>query len=300
MRGLIADDFRVLEDGVPRPIAAFAAVDLAAQAAKPAASFPKVPLDVQSNNLNDQRLVVLYLDAFALDLVGLRTAKQLGHAIVDWLGPSDLTAVVLAGLDDQAQDLTTDRGRLHAAVDWLTWSSSRLVIGLRLVIDQLARAADRRKVVFLVSRGVPFDPDLLAPMLVRFGDAPGKNAEPFAALEPPRQTTIEPGVEIAVDSMHEILVAKLTALLGRRELRDLVDVQALLEAGLDLDAALRDAPIKDGGFSPLTLAWVLESFDPRPLALALGWDAQHAAALDRFRCDLIDRLVRSSRPSSQP
>jgi len=121
-------------------------------------------------------------------------------------------------------------------------------------------------------------------------------AEPFAALEPPQQTAIGPGVAIAVDSMHEILVAKLTALLGRRELRDLVDVRALLDAGLDLDAALRDAPSKDGGFSPLTLAWVLESFDPRPLALALGWNEEQAAGLDRFRRELVQRLIQSGRP----
>ena len=40
---------------------------------------------------------------------------------------------------------------------------------MRLVIDQLARVSNRRKIVFLVSRGVPFDPDLLRPMLVTFG-----------------------------------------------------------------------------------------------------------------------------------
>ncbi len=69
-------------------------------------------------------------------------------------------------------------------------------------------------------------------------------AEPFSALEPPRQATIDDAA-IAVDLMHEILTAKLTALLGRTELRDLVDVKALLDAGTDLAAALRDAPKKD-------------------------------------------------------
>jgi VWFA-related protein len=178
VRNLTSDDFRILEDGVPRPIAAFASVDLAASAGRAATSFPKIALDVQRNDLDDQRLVVIYLDAFALDLAGLRTAKQIGHAIVDRLGPSDLTAIVLAGLDDQAQDLTTDRGRLHAAVDRLNWSGSpdRLVVGLRLVIDQLERVSNRRKIVFLVSRGVPFDADLLQPMLVTFGQGGAQGA----------------------------------------------------------------------------------------------------------------------------
>lgn len=116
------------------------------------------------------------------------------------------------------------------------------------------------------------------------------------ALEPPRPATID-GTEISVDSMREILVAKLTALLGRTELRDLVDVQALLAAGMDLTAALRDAPRKDGGFSAMTLAWVLHSFDPRPLALALGETEEHALRLDVFRVNLIEQLTRATLPN---
>ena len=56
-------------------------------------------------------------------------------------------------------------------------------------------------------------------------------AEPLAPLEPPHRVALDDAA-IAVDSMHEILVSKLTALLSRTELRDLVDVQALVGAGL--------------------------------------------------------------------
>jgi len=42
-----------------------------------------------------------------------------------------------------------------------------------------------------------------------------------------------------------------STLLERSEIRDLADVKALLDAGGDLDAALRDAPTKDAGFSPV-------------------------------------------------
>lgn len=80
-------------------------------------------------------------------------------------------------------------------------------------------------------------------------------AESFPALEAPQRADVG-NVTIAVDSMHEILAAKLTALLGRTELRDLVDVEALLKAGADLPAAVRDAPTKDAGVSAVTLAWV--------------------------------------------
>lgn len=68
---------------------------------------------------------------------------------------------------------------------------------------------------------------------------------------------VAPG--ISVDTPHEILVNKLTAMLSRWAVRDMVDVQALVEAGGDLERALHDAPKKDGGFSPETLAWVLDT-----------------------------------------
>lgn len=120
-------------------------------------------------------------------------------------------------------------------------------------------------------------------------------AEPFPPVEPPRQATIG-DVVIAVDSMHEILVAKLTALLGRTELRDLVDVQALLEAGTDLTAAVRDAPKKDAGFSAMMLAWVLHTFETGPLARAMDWSEEQTAGVDAFRQQLIDRLTQIARP----
>ena len=94
-------------------------------------------------------------------------------------------------------------------------------------------------------------------------------AEPFAPIAPPDRLEID-GSTIAVDSRHEILASKLATLLERSEIRDLADVKALLDAGDDLNSALRDAPMKDAGFSPLTLAWVLRGYDPRPAARALG------------------------------
>ena len=120
-------------------------------------------------------------------------------------------------------------------------------------------------------------------------------AEPFPPVDAPQKAPID-GVIIAVDSMHEILTAKLTALLGRTELRDLADVQALVSAGTDLAAALRDAPKKDAGFSAMTLAWVLHSFDAEGLARALAWSEAQVTALEAFRRQLIDRLTELSRP----
>jgi hypothetical protein len=103
-------------------------------------------------------------------------------------------------------------------------------------------------------------------------------------------------VEILVDAPHEILVAKLTALLGRSELRDLEDVRALLAAGGDLPRALADAPRKDGGFSAPTLARVLEQFPVEALGRALGRDPADLAQLAQFRDELVEALLDASRP----
>lgn len=120
-------------------------------------------------------------------------------------------------------------------------------------------------------------------------------AEPCAAIEPPEQAVLD-GKAICVDSKHEILASKLATLLERSEVRDLADVKALLNAGGSLQAGLRDAPKKDAGFSPLTLAWVLKGYDPRPAVKALGWDARQAEELLSFREWLIDQLTSSAAP----
>ncbi len=120
-------------------------------------------------------------------------------------------------------------------------------------------------------------------------------AEPFPAIEPPEHVVID-GATIAVDSRHEILAGKLAALLERSEIRDLIDVKRLLEAGSDLETAVRDAPKKDVGFSPLTLAWVLKGLDPRTASRALGRPEEEAAALVAFRDWLVDQLIGGAAP----
>ena len=102
--------------------------------------------------------------------------------------------------------------------------------------------------------------------------------------------------EIAIDSPHEILVNQLCALLGRAEVRDLVDLRALLEGGGDLDRAVADAPRRDGGFATLTLAWVLRGLRLEQLSRSEGMDAASSAAISTFRDVLIQRLTAGSRP----
>jgi len=120
-------------------------------------------------------------------------------------------------------------------------------------------------------------------------------AEPVAALGPPQSFSLS-GIVIAVDTPHEILVSKLCTLLSRAEIRDLVDVRALIEAGGDFDLALADAPKKDAGFSALTLSWVLSTTQVHPMAKAIGWGTEETDAVASFKDLLVQRLLSAAAP----
>ncbi|MGE5048819.1 MAG: nucleotidyl transferase AbiEii/AbiGii toxin family protein [Deltaproteobacteria bacterium] len=67
--------------------------------------------------------------------------------------------------------------------------------------------------------------------------------------------------DVRVDPPEEILANKLCALLSRSELRDLIDVRALEQAGFRVEDALPLAQNKDAGLTPAQLAWVLSGID---------------------------------------
>jgi hypothetical protein len=120
-------------------------------------------------------------------------------------------------------------------------------------------------------------------------------ADPTPTVVAPQQINLK-GVPIAVDDPQEILTNKLCALLGRAEIRDLVDVKELLSSGADLGRALAEAPRKDAGFSPLTLAWVLKDIRPQALGRLAGLASEDAQALEDFK----ERLVRSLLETGAP
>jgi hypothetical protein len=62
---------------------------------------------------------------------------------------------------------------------------------------------------------------------------------------------------IRVDTLREIIANKLTTLLGRSELKDVVDLFFLERAGHDLLAAIPDARSKDQGWEPAVVAMLL-------------------------------------------
>lgn len=124
-------------------------------------------------------------------------------------------------------------------------------------------------------------------------------ADPGGALNPPLERRVEGSVGFRVDSLQELAVNKLVALLSRYELRDLADLRELLERGADLELALRQAPEKDGGFSPATLAWVLESHPFEKYRQDQVLPAEVVEGLPAFRTGLIERLVRRSDPGDR-
>jgi hypothetical protein len=99
---------------------------------------------------------------------------------------------------------------------------------------------------------------------------------------------------IRLDPPEEIFANKLCALLGRAEVRDLVDVRALEGSGLSLERALEAGQQKDGGLTPAQLAWVLSQISIGAEARIPGGGS--AADLRQYLRDLVDRLVTLARP----
>jgi len=121
-------------------------------------------------------------------------------------------------------------------------------------------------------------------------------ADPTPVAEVPRSVTVGP-VSILIDTPYQLLVNKLCALLSRSELRDLVDVRALVASDADLMRALTDCPGQDAGFSPLSFAWALNGLPLERLARARGWPDDTIAELASFRAHLIAIATAGARPA---
>lgn len=84
---------------------------------------------------------------------------------------------------------------------------------------------------------------------------------------------------LPMDSLDEIFVIKICALVGRSEVRDLGDLRALEEKGYRVEDFLELAQRKDGGATAATLAWLLSSL---PVPTELG----------DYRAELEARMLR--------
>jgi predicted nucleotidyltransferase component of viral defense system len=111
----------------------------------------------------------------------------------------------------------------------------------------------------------------------------------------PQLVTEKPDIGgVVIDPQEEILANKLTALVGRMEERDLVDVYFLERAGLRVEDHLDAALAKDGGATPATLAWLLSEMKVADDASLPG--GVTAGELQNY----IDELVRRLRTAAFP
>jgi len=102
---------------------------------------------------------------------------------------------------------------------------------------------------------------------------------------------------IRIDPPEEIIANKLCTLLSRAEIRDLVDLRALEEAGYRVEDHLEQATHKDAGLTPGQLAWVLSQ-------IVIGDDARlpEGVSVDELRQyldDLETRLTKMAFPASR-
>jgi len=99
---------------------------------------------------------------------------------------------------------------------------------------------------------------------------------------------------VRVDPADEIFANKLCTLLGRSEIRDLIDARALEGLGLSLTDALVAGQRKDAGLTPAQLGWVLSQISVSDDASLPGGVAP--GELRDYLSDLIDRLTRLAHP----
>jgi len=99
---------------------------------------------------------------------------------------------------------------------------------------------------------------------------------------------------IRVDTAEEIFANKLCALLSRSEIRDLVDIRQLENAGFSFNDALTSAQKKDSGMTAAQLAWVLNQ-----IKFSDDTDLPGNISVNELRIylsDLIDKLRILAKP----
>lgn len=107
-------------------------------------------------------------------------------------------------------------------------------------------------------------------------------------------TSSNPGATAA--DLDDLIVNKLCAILGRGDVKDLVDLYFLDQAGHDPLEWLDRARQKDGGMEPTTLAWVLKDVSV-DLGRLLLLKPLTSPDLSRFRDGLVERLLRGAWPA---
>ena len=100
---------------------------------------------------------------------------------------------------------------------------------------------------------------------------------------------------IRYDALEDLVANKLGALLGRGDVKDLVDLYFLSEDGVDVISHLPAALRKDGGMDPTTLAWVARD-TPTNVDDLLLLRAVSSEQLEHFRDDFVAKLLEAAWP----
>ena len=198
VRGLPADAFRVLENGVPQTIVAFAPVDVPEPDPVATGWMRDVAPDVRSNDLGDGRLFAIVMDDATIpnDPRLVNKARAIARDVISRLGPADLAAVIFTRDNRHAVDFTSDRTRLLEAVGRLSpgfaYAGQRLedenywffsaIRTLGQVSAYLRTVPQRRKAIVYVSTGVPVDTEA-ASQAVAIGADTGSLIERDVATE---------------------------------------------------------------------------------------------------------------------
>lgn len=104
---------------------------------------------------------------------------------------------------------------------------------------------------------------------------------------------------LRVDALADLITNKICALLGRGDIKDLIDLYFLDRSGVDVLSHLDAAKTKDGGLEPLTLSYVLESMSTDPGRLMLV-DPVSEADVAAFRDRLVEQLLTLAWPEQPP
>lgn len=121
--------------------------------------------------------------------------------------------------------------------------------------------------------------------------------EPVAQIVAPDEKPRH--ANLTVDDLDDLVANKLCALLGRGDIKDLVDLYYLSESGVDVLAYLDAARRKDGGMEATTLAYVLRGMRTDPASLLL-FEPLSPEVLAAFRDRLVTRLLRLAWPGDPP
>jgi hypothetical protein len=98
---------------------------------------------------------------------------------------------------------------------------------------------------------------------------------------------------VRTDSVEEIVANKICALVGRSEIRDLIDLMYLERAGYRIERFLEPAAKKDAGITSATVAWILSTYR-LPEQLPANVSIEEVATFVR---DLERRMRNAARPS---